>query len=129
MNRILVIEDDLDMTFILNMALSNKYLVKIINDTQHLLEILDEFVPDLILTDYFIGQKKTCEKIKEIKGLERFNRIPVILFTAHPDIEKLSFEMNATAFLSKPFDLADLYACIDKVLFKIFDDKVLLASF
>jgi DNA-binding NtrC family response regulator len=126
-NKILVIEDDLDMTFILNMALANKYIVKIINDTQHILEILDQLVPDVILTDNFIGQKKACEIIKEIRDLERYKMIPVILFTGHPDIKKLSREINASAYLSKPFNLVDLYSCIDEVLFKIFDKKVLLS--
>ena len=125
----MVIEDDMDMTFILNMALTSKYIVRINNDAQDLLETLDEFMPDLVLTDYSIGVEKGGEIIKKIRRLERFKMLPVILFTGHPEIKKLSLEIHAIAYLSKPFDLVDLYACLDKALLKIANQKVLVSPF
>ena len=59
------------------------------------------------------------EIIKEIRDEHRFSNIPVILFSAHPDIKKLSEEIAANAYLSKPFTMEELNSCIDKVVAKL----------
>jgi CheY-like chemotaxis protein len=38
---------------------------------------------------------------------------PVIVMTAAPDAATRAAEINAVAYLAKPFHLADLYACIE----------------
>ena len=121
MKKIFVIEDDEDITDILTLALGNKYNLSIINDTNNLMERMTDFLPDLIITDNFVGQKVAAEIIKEIRSQHFFSNIPVILFSGHPDIEKLSKEINANAHLSKLFTIQELNSCIDKVSAKLTD--------
>jgi two-component SAPR family response regulator len=80
-----------------------------------MIERMTNFLPDLIITDNFVEQKVAAEIIKEIRSQYFFSTIPVILFSGHPDIEKLSKEINANAHLSKPFTIQELNSCIDKV--------------
>lgn len=115
MKKIFIIEDDEDISDILERALGKKYNLSIINDTDNLMEKMGDFLPDLIITDNFVGQKVAAEIIKEIRGEHRFSGIPVILFSGHPGIEKLSQEIKASAYLSKPFTLQELIFCIEKV--------------
>ena len=115
MKKIFIVEDDEDISYSLTIALGKKYNLSIINDTNNLMERMGDFLPDLIITDNFVGQKVAADIIKEIRSEHRFSNIPVILFSGHPDIEKLSKEIEANAYLSKPFTLQELNSCIEKV--------------
>ncbi|MHA4810782.1 response regulator [Flavitalea flava] len=116
MKKIVIIEDDPDITEIIKLALAGKHLVEASNDMQGLLPLLEEFRPDLIMIDYYIGHKKADEVMQEIQALATRKDIPFILFTGHQDIKYLAGKMGASAWLAKPFALAELYACIEKVL-------------
>lgn len=116
MVNILIIEDDEDILTIISIALGSKYKLLMLNDTNNLLDKIGNFLPDLILTDNFVGNKVAVEIMIELRIEPRFSNIPVILFTGNPDIEKLSLEIAAFAFLSKPFSLKELNACIEKVV-------------
>jgi len=116
MKKIFIIEDDTDISAILSIALGSRYLLVMMNDTKNLMERMNEFLPDLIITDNFVGQKVAAEIIKEIRKEPHFSSIPVMLFSGHPDVEILSREIAASAFLSKPFSLQQLNACIETVL-------------
>lgn len=116
MVKILIIEDDEDILNIISILLGSKYKLLMIHDTNNLLDKVENFLPDLIITDNFVGNKVAVEIISELRSEHRFSNIPVILLTGNPDIEKLSLEIAAFACLSKPFSLKDLNACIDKVL-------------
>ena len=119
MTKIFIIEDDEDISDILTLTLGNKYNLLIINDTNNLIKRISDFSPDFIITDNFVGQKVAVEIIKEIRDEHLFSNIPVILFSAHPDIKKLAEEIAANAYLSKPFTMEELNSCIDKVVAKL----------
>lgn len=116
MKKILIVEDDVDMTNILQIALATKYQLKIVNEPKNIAPALQNFIPDVLLLDNFIGHSQASEIIKDIQAHNEHNSIPFILFSAHPDIEKIALKLNADAFLQKPFKLTELYACLDKVL-------------
>jgi DNA-binding NtrC family response regulator len=123
MSKIFIIEDDEDTSDIITLSLGNKHNLLIINDTNSMMERISEFLPDFIIMDNFVGQKVAAEIIKEIRSEHFLSKIPVILFSAHPDIEKISKEIAANAYISKPFTLQDLNSCIDKVSAKLTGEK------
>ena len=118
MKKILIIEDDEDIAQIINLALAGKYLVKARSDNQELLEILANFQPDLVMLDYYIGQKKAQEIVEEMTTGAANKTLPFILFSGHQDVQRLANEMGASGWLAKPFNLSDLYSCIEIVLSK-----------
>ncbi|HMI63833.1 MAG TPA: response regulator, partial [Puia sp.] len=81
MKKILVIEDDEDIAEIINLALAGKYLVKASTDNKELLEILENFQPDLVMLDYYIGQKNAHEIVEEIRAGAANKNLPFILFS------------------------------------------------
>jgi len=119
MKKILFVEDDCNMGEIIEMALSTKYHVLVQKDNINLVAVLNQFMPDVILINYYIRQKNAIEIIEEIKSTGFNLAIPIILFSGHPDIAALAAQIGAAGFLSKPFDLDELYGCIGGVLFSI----------
>lgn len=118
MKKILVIEDDQDIADIVEMALADKYIVQTQTDNNLILDSFREFKPDLILVDNQIGQRYATEIVSEIKRTNDYNNVPFVLFSGHEDIRRIASEIEANAYLPKPFALVDLYKCIDVVLSK-----------
>lgn len=118
LKKIFVIEDDQDIAEIVEMALNHKYMVKTETDNREILNALGNFTPDLIMVDNYIGQKQAPEIMREIKNVTAYKNIPFVLFSGHQDIKRIAAEIDADAYLAKPFDLAELQKCIDGVLAK-----------
>lgn len=116
MKKILVIEDDQDIADIVEMALSEKYNVKTQTNNHNVLVAFNGFTPDLIMIDNQLGQKNAPEIMQEIKSVTAYKNIPFVLFSGHQDIRRIASEIEANAYLPKPFALVDLYNCIDLVL-------------
>ncbi len=119
MKKILVIDDDEDITFIVEMALAEKYIIKVRNDTKNLIGVIEDFLPNIILLDNYIGNKLAQEIVTEIRQHEAIKDVPLILFSAHDDIAKLAENINASGFLPKPFELESLYSTIENILVEI----------
>ena len=116
MKKILVIEDDQDIADIVEMALNEKYIVRTQTDNDYILDAFENFTPDLIMVDNQLGQKNAPEIVKEIKSIDAYKNIPFVLFSGHHDIKRIATEIDADAYLAKPFSLVDLYSCIDLTL-------------
>ncbi len=116
MKKILVVEDDYDIGEIVEMALSSKYDILIKQDSIQLLDVIKQFMPDVILIDNFIGHKEAKEIIKEINFDSKNLGIPIILFSGHPSIATIAIEIGAIDYLPKPFNLDDLDNCVARVL-------------
>lgn len=117
-NKVLIIEDDADILAILQLALQKNYLVECVSNCLEVEPSLKRLQPDLIMIDNNVGQYKAADIVSVINKTKGAERIPLILFTADIRIEKIAKEINAAAYLSKPFELAALYACIENVLEK-----------
>jgi DNA-binding NtrC family response regulator len=116
LKKILVIEDDPDIADIMEIALSDKYDVAIKTDGYDVSDHIENFSPDLIMLDNYIGQKQAREIIAEIHLVDDYRSIPFVLFSGHENITQIAKNINATAYLAKPFALDDLYKCVDDIL-------------
>jgi CheY-like chemotaxis protein len=115
MKKILCIEDDPDIADVIELALGDVYDVKIVTNTKDVMETLLAFIPDLILIDNYIGMVQAADVMREIKTSSRLENIPFILCSGHVNVKNIALEISASAYLEKPFDLADLYTTIDQV--------------
>ncbi len=116
MKKIFIIEDDPDISAVLNMVLSTTYILEILRDCGDLIGKIKKFLPDLIMTDYFVGQLVCTEIIGQVSAVEQLKNIPVILFSGHPEIARYAKEINAAGYLNKPFDLKNLNSLVQKVI-------------
>ena len=116
MKKILILEDDPDIGEIVEIALSPKYVTLVKRTDKGLQEHINSFQPDVMLIDNHIGQTDASVIISKIKAGENYKSIPFILFSGSNDIKTLAEELGATAYLPKPFNLNQLYQCVENVL-------------
>jgi DNA-binding NtrC family response regulator len=116
MKKVLVIEDDNDIADVVEMILEGKYIVLIQRTGHNLAHVAAQFMPDVLLIDNGVGQKNAREMIAEIKGAQDYQLCPYILFSANQNIAQIATEIQAAAYIAKPFDLDDLHHTIEEVL-------------
>lgn len=116
MKKILLIDDDKDIAELIKIILGDKYNVESKDNPQNIAAKIVSFAPDLVLLDNTVGQKQAVEIIGDLRAADGYNTVPVVLFSAHDNIEHIATEIQADAFLSKPFNLTELYTCIDRLI-------------
>jgi two-component system phosphate regulon response regulator PhoB len=117
--RILIIEDDEDILEVLETVLSHHdFVVKGLNRTDDILKLVEEYKPDLVLTDYLLSGTnggKICQLIKKNKDT---CHIPVILISAYPELAVSLGNFGFDAFITKPFDINVLVQKINEFINK-----------
>lgn len=114
--RILVADDDPAILEVISIILEDAgYDVDTSSNGEISLQT-EGILPDLFLLDVWMSGKDGRDTCKQIKSDERTKHIPVIIVSANRDIEKITFESGADAFLAKPFEMNDLLALIAKYI-------------
>ena len=106
--RVWIIDDDQSIRWVLQKALQKAGVdVRSFSNGKDLLNVIEDDVPDVIVSDV---------RMPGIDGLDLMNRVqtiypnlPVIIMTAHSDLESAvsAFHGGAFEYLPKPFDLND----------------------
>ncbi len=112
--KVLIVDDELCVRQLVKRALGTECIVLEATDGGEAVNIARTEKPDLILMDILMPQMDgytACHKIKKDKTTRE---IPVIMLTGigHELNKKLSFEMGAEAYMTKPFDVQ---ALLDRV--------------
>jgi signal transduction histidine kinase/CheY-like chemotaxis protein len=97
-------------------------LARDISEFHQNMKNLERF-PDLIITDYRLGDGKTAYEVLKVldETIEtNYNnrKIPVLLITAEGNAEHLSMKLGTSYYLAKPFNATALQAAILKTLHK-----------
>jgi DNA-binding response OmpR family regulator len=102
--KILLAEDDLQLVDMYNRKFELEgFDVRIAEDGQKALEILKEFIPDVILLDIMMPQVTGLEVLEEVKKDDRLKDSLVIMLTNLADektAEKI-YELGATDYFVK----------------------------
>lgn len=119
MDKILVIDDDMDMCNLLSRFLNKKgYEVATAPSGKKGLELLQSFNPDIVLSDYRLDDMNGNDLLMQIKAYN-FN-LPVIIITGYSDI-KTAVEVlknGATDYVTKPLFPDEILLTIRKTLEK-----------
>lgn len=108
--KILIIEDSIDIQALLERLLRGAgYTVECAVSGREGLELLrkSDDLPKVILLDLMMVDMDGYEFRKEQEKDARTAAIPVVLMTAHGDIQSKSMLLGARAFLKKPFHDVD----------------------
>lgn len=110
--RILIIDDDPDITEAMTVVLENKgYEVRCARDSDEGMQRLKEARPDLMILDVMMRtSQEGFEFAREIKHDAQFKDIPILMLTAVKEKKGLDFKSEAgdqawlpvDAFLDKP---------------------------
>lgn len=115
MNKILLVDDDRELTSLLKELLEMEgFTVQIAYDGQQALDLLDSSV-DLLLLDIMMPKKNGINTLKELR--QNF-QTPVIMLTARgSELDRvLGLELGADDYLPKPFNDRELVARIRAIL-------------
>lgn len=99
MKKILVIEDDEDIRFILSTLLKSTYNLRIIDKTELFPNEVSSFQPDLIITDNF---KNDAAYFHQLINYKKSSAVPVILFSGMVNIRERAEQIGTTFYLEKP---------------------------
>jgi two-component system response regulator HydG len=117
MQRILVIDDDTDICLLLRRFLTkNNYEVAIAHDGNSGLNLLQEFRPDLVMTDFRLGDMDGGTILSKIK--EKFSSVPVLIITGYSDIKIAVnvMKLGAYDYITKPLFPDEILLTIKKAL-------------
>jgi CheY-like chemotaxis protein len=114
---VLIFDDDLAILTvtetILSMAGYNVFTSRICDNA---LDCVKLHQPDIILMDLWIpnigGEKAT----NILKADPATKHIPVVLFSANNDIEKIAGKTKADAFIKKPYDIEELEKLVSEII-------------
>jgi DNA-binding response OmpR family regulator len=111
--QILVIDDDPDIGNILRMTLEYKgFSTSILKSAANCESYIRDNNISLVIMDLLISGSYGVDICRVLKADEALSSIPIIMMSAHPDVERLCVEAGADDFIAKPFDVA---VVIDKV--------------
>ena len=115
-NKILVVDDDLNICELLKLYLENDgYVVYTANDGKQAVDMFKNKTPDLVLLDIMLPKMdgwQVCREIRKTSG------VPIIMLTAKGETfdKVLGLELGADDYVVKPFDTKELVARVKAVL-------------
>jgi two-component system, OmpR family, phosphate regulon response regulator PhoB len=115
-NKILVIDDDEEMTSLLSSYLVGEgYEVAVAADGAAALRQTSSVDPDLVLLDIVLGEEDGREVLKELRLI---SDVPVIFLTGRGlEAERIAgLKLGADDYVVKPFSLAEVAARVETVL-------------
>src|SRR5690349_6595130 len=108
MQKILVVEDDEDILFVVSRLLKkNDFEVIALSDCKNAVNTAMKLHPDLILMDINLGSCDGREICLNLKVKQLFT-IPIILFSANCELEPTTAHYKADGFIQKPFEAGEL---------------------
>lgn len=111
---ILVVDDDPTILDLIGMALSFEGFACIGARNGELgLERVEESNPALVLLDVSMPVMDGREFYRRLRA-DGHREVPVVVMTAGQHAEKTCAELGAQDYLTKPFNLDDLLACVEK---------------
>ena len=113
MNKIAIIEDDIDIcNMIAKFLENNKYIVHYALNGAEGIELCKSLVPDLIILDIMLPQLNGNDVLQRLR---KFTNAPVIVVSAKTMVQtKIDLlKLGADDYMTKPFDLHELLARIE----------------
>lgn len=110
-------DDDEDILHMTRLILAQEYeQVIAFSSCRNLIEDIERIRLDLILLDIRIPGLHGEESLLLLHASEKTKNIPVILFSAVTDIERIAKRTKAIAIIEKPFDIQTLRETVRKYI-------------
>ncbi|MBC8172934.1 MAG: response regulator [Chitinophagales bacterium] len=106
---ILICDDDEDILHVCKLILEkNNFRVVTSDNCEDIFDTMETTMPDLILMDVWIPEMGGEAATKKLKTLELTKQIPVILLSAHKELDVVAQRASADGFIQKPFEISEL---------------------
>ena len=116
--RILVVDDDVEISRYISTELGRYYKFGICEDGKEGLKELLSNSYDLVISDVMMPKMDGFTMLRMIKTNINISHIPVIMLTSKADVGNRleGLERGADAFLAKPFDMQELHTVVDNLI-------------
>ena len=107
MKKVLVVEDDSPLCWLLETIMRNKYEVTVVNNGLDAWSLLSERnIPDVIISDLAMPGLDGIELLENLSESGLFKNIPVIILSGdeEPAKRKRCLDLGAFSFVIKPFE-------------------------
>ena len=118
--KVLIVDDDENMTKLLNVLLKSNYDVGITFTVKEALEKIEEIEYDAVLIDLNIPNESGYDFIEKVRENESLTWLPIIVLSGKEKSEDRiqSFQHKADDYLIKPFNPVELRLRLDRLLTK-----------
>lgn len=110
---VLIYDDDQEILLLCKIILEKYYHVETRMKCENIISDIGQIIPDIILMDLWIPVIGGEKAIALLKNDPLTQYIPVILFSANDEIDKIRVKTGANGYISKPFDIATLKEVIE----------------
>lgn len=117
MNKILLVEDDLNLGLMISELLELKgYEVSLLRIADKTVKNLMEESFDLVLMDKLLSGMDGTDICTEIRKTETISHTPILMMSALDGAKGTCIAAGATDFIAKPFDISDLLAKVEDII-------------
>lgn len=115
---LLVVDDNADFRMFMQHSLELQYRVKLASDGEEAWNMMQDELPDLVISDVMMPVMDGIELCRRIKADKRTAYMPVILLTARQAVEATvkGLEIGADDYVTKPFNMMVLVLRIRKLI-------------
>jgi CheY-like chemotaxis protein len=115
--RVLVLDDHEAILEVVTEALQyEQFEVMAIRMGHDFFEAVRNFLPDLVLLDYQLADLNGGDLCRQLKQMEAYRHIPVIIFSAYFNPGDTHKPATCDGYLYKPFDLNTLFGVVHQHL-------------
>lgn len=110
MDKILIIDDDVQLLEALKMGLNDYFMVECVSDPTAALQRGLIFHPDAILLDAHMGEVRGMDLLRQFREQMCFQKTPILILTGDPKFENQSeaFALGADDFILKPVSIQEI---------------------
>jgi diguanylate cyclase (GGDEF)-like protein len=103
--KIIAVDDNIENLTVLKNILKNTYDIFPTSTASNMFDLLEHFLPDLILLDVEMPDMNGYEAAEKLKSNEKYKQIPVIFLTIRDDIQSEieGLRLGAVDYIHKPF--------------------------
>lgn len=119
MGKIFIVEDDKNIGSMLEYALKTSgFEVELFENSKEFWKILEFEIPSIVLLDIMLPQEDGISILENLKKMDRFKNIPVIMITAKcSEYDKIiGLDIGADDYITKPFSILEVISRIKAVL-------------
>ncbi|MEO8763423.1 MAG: response regulator [Ginsengibacter sp.] len=117
MAKLLIADDSVPLLETLRYILQrNGYEVKTLSSADNIQQEINDFQPDLLIIDIFLGDDDGRDICQQIRKINRNSDLKILLFSAFPQHLQGYKSYGADDFIEKPFELKNLMEKIKSIL-------------
>lgn len=115
LDKVWIIDDDKSIRWVLDKALKKSSInSRSFSNAKSLLEALKKDLPDALLTDIRMPDMDGLQLLEKVQ--KQYPKLPIIVMTAHSDLESAvsAFHGGAFEYLPKPFDIKEVIDIVQR---------------